>query len=211
MPVQPLHYSFRHSSTGTALAITIEKVGADQYFRPSSGVFVNSGDVSFSQKRIPLVEGSAENLYGYTVAVSNVSGINGLSDPGLVRIRVHDEGNSNRTIWMEEGYVVGGALIRPDQFVSTRATAADVASALNTAFTDGTLGISLAELAEVPPKNPTIGQVLMLLYMHTRNRADADSDGTVLCNDAGTPIIEAPVTETENNTTRGKMQNVVTG
>lgn len=60
-----------------------------------------------------------------------------------------------------------------------------------------------------PPVTPTVKQILMLLYMALRNRADSDSSGgfNKIYNDAGTVIAKAAISDAASVFTRAKLQS----
>lgn len=188
--------------TGQDLAITIERVSDGHFFNPSQSAFQTG--LTYSQKKVNLAEGSAENLRSYTVDVPNVSGLNGLSDPGLVRIRVHDEGASNQTVDIVEAFIVGGAIVRPDVFTSTRATPVEVFNRIMTALTE--VDGNIAELTELPSPNAPLGVMVKLLYMAIRNKSVSDGEMYRMFTSGGSPMFEADLEPSESDFTRKNLR-----
>lgn len=187
------------------LAITIQKVSGslDQYFDPLDRTFKTG--LTYSQKKIALVEGTSENVGTYETSIVGLSGTDGLTNPGLVRIRVHDESLSNRTIRAAETFVVNGEITRMDVFPGTLATSAQVLTQLQN-FVNNTFQIP--ELAVLPGRTPTIAQFLALAFMHFRWKTFSDDKVFRLMNADGETMFEANLTKDENGFTRGELQNV---
>jgi hypothetical protein len=184
-------------ATGGTYALTVQRVSDGFYWQPASSSW-NAAPL-FSQKQIPFAEGVNENAGSYVAQVDD------LGSPGHVRIRIHDTGAvGNPTVDVVSGYVVSGLMAGIDDFVTTRATPADVATqtmnVLGTTYT-------LPELTERPPASPTIRQALMLLYMTLRNRTSSTPERLSIHNDAGEVVMVAPLSQTETGFTRERLNN----
>lgn len=188
--------------------VTVERVSDGYMFRPSLNAFVDPSSVTYSQKKIAMAEGLLENIGSYTAAITNLSGVAATNDPGLCRFRIHNESSSNITVRIFECDVVAGNLVTLDAPIATIATPEQVKDAVVEILTDTVDGVLLAELDAAPPKNPTIEQALMLQYMRTRNRSVASSTSERFYNDAGSPVVEAAISETEETTTKDRLTSV---
>lgn len=195
-----------NATSGLSLSVTIERLSDGYFFNPTTSLF--QAALTFTQKKIALSEGVNENAKCYTASVSNVSGPTGLVDPGLVRIRVHNEGAANETIDAFEGHVVANEFVRLDRNVSTRATPDEVATELLTLLSST---LTLTELTSLPPKEPTLPQAIALLYMAIRNKSTSTSDRVQYHNDIGSPIVESVVTDDGSTFSRGKLRSVTGG
>lgn len=89
--------------TGRTLSATIERLSDGFFWNGVS--FVSSP--SFASKKISLTEGSSENAESYEAEVT------GLGDPGVVRVRVHDEDSSNVCVGAMETGVLNGVECDP--------------------------------------------------------------------------------------------------
>jgi len=87
-----------------------------------------------------------------------------------------------------------------DATVSSRATPADVASELDTRVSTDTLN----ELGTAPPKNPSIEQAIMWLYMMTRNVLKSTSTQMKVHNDAGTVVATQNLSDDGTTFTKNK-------
>lgn len=195
------------ASTGGTYAATVQRLSDGAWFTPSNSSYAASP--LYSSKRIPLPEGANELVGSYTATVSGLSGVNNANEPGLVRIRIHDESAANRTILTEDFFVYQGNLVRSDVPVASRATSGDIGSAVASALTDPNTGILLDELTSLPPASPTVGQMLMLIYMAARNKGAATDTVHRIFNDAGLPVLEADVSDDGVTFNRTKLRNVI--
>ena len=197
----------KHTATGGSYAATIQRLSDGFWFTPGNSSF--AANPVYADKRISLVEGTGELVGSHTATVANLSGVGNVSEPGLVRIRIHDQGASNATIVTEDFFVYQGNLVRSDVPVSTRASASDIAGALLTAITNPSTGIILPELTSVPPSTPTIAQAMMLTYMAIRNRGVSTAKTDRIYNDAGLPVFEAAITDDGVTFTRERITSVL--
>lgn len=95
-------------------------------------------------------------------------------------------------------------LARIDAAVTSRSTVTtgQVLTQCETAIATDTI----AELAQAaPPKNPTLAQAVMLLYMALRNQLTQTSGTMKLANDAGTVIAKSATSDDGTTFTRGQM------
>lgn len=191
-------------ATGGTYSATVERVSDGYYFNPTSQLFQTG--LTYSQKKTLMVEGSNENAGSYTASISNVSGPAGTSDPGLVRIRIHNESAANATVEIVEGYVVANDFIRVDESVAGRADASAVATAISDAIlTD----VAIPELDASPPAEPTIAEAIGLIFMAMRNRSTSTSTRLKIHNSTGTPIAEAALSDDGSTFTRAALETSV--
>lgn len=195
------------AATGGDYAATIQRLSDGHWFTSVNSSF--AANPAYADKRITLAEGAGELLGSYIATVANLSGIGNVSEPGLVRIRIHNQSASNTTILTEDVFVYQGNLVRSDVPVATRASASDIAGALLTAITNPSTGIILPELTSVPPSTPTIAQALMLTYMAIRNRGVSTAKTDRIYNDAGLPVFEAAITDDGVTFTRERITSVL--
>lgn len=64
---------------------------------------------------------------------------------------------------------------------------------------------AIPELPNLPGPTPTIFQALMLLYMSLRNLHTASSAQETICNDAGTPVTSANLSDNGTIYTKAKF------
>lgn len=195
------------AATGGSYAATVQRLSDGYWFTPGNSAF--AANPVYADKRITLAEGANELVGSYIATVANLSGIGNISEPGLVRIRIHNQSASNTTVLTEDFFVYQGNLVRSDVPVATRASASDIAGALLTAITNPSTGIILPELTSVPPSTPTISQALMLSYMAIRNRGVSTAKADRIFNDAGLPVFEAAITDDGVTFTRERITAVL--
>lgn len=107
---------------GRTLDATVERLSDGYFWNPTAAAFQSAP--TFANKKIAMTEGSAENIGAYTVSIA------GLGNPGVCRIRVHDEGQANKAIGGGSPvYVWGGneyAQADVELVVGTQQTAGDI-------------------------------------------------------------------------------------
>jgi len=67
---------------------------------------------------------------------------------------------------------------------------------------------SLASLIGSPPAEPSVEEALMLMYMVLRNKTVTTSDLQQICNDSGIPIARFPLSHTEGQFTKEKLEDI---
>lgn len=114
--------------TGANLVATLERLSDGNFWNEVSGAW--QAAPTFADKSIALTEGSSENSGHYTGANTG-----SLGTPGRVRVRVHDDGDTNnKTIASAEIQVASG-----DEVLDMEAISGDVTAANNLeAILDGT-------------------------------------------------------------------------
>jgi hypothetical protein len=203
MPVE-IHYV---GATGDTLNATIERVSDGFYFNPTQNAFQDG--LTFGQKKLALTEGANELTRSYTASVANVSGTQNDNDPGLVRIRIHDENGTtaNETISSEDGYVVAGNFIRLDESVDGCATPDDVLTKFSEAILEGPNQVDIPEITGKPPASAPLGTMLSLVYLMCRNRSVSDDQRIIWYSDAGTALLEADISDDEVTYDRGEVKS----
>lgn len=66
-------------------------------------------------------------------------------------------------------------------------------------------GTAIPELSTIPGPTPTLYQALMLLYMSLRNNHTASGSQEVICNDAGSTVTTASLSDSGTVYTKGKF------
>lgn len=205
MTAVPMYFS--HIDTpGKTLGLTVQRLApgaTGQFYDPSDSTF-KSG-LTYSQKKIALTEETAENAGTYVASIVGLSGVSGTVDPGICRFRVHDESLANRTTRAAEGAIIAGNLVRLDDFVSAKATPAQVAAQLIQVLTTA---LAIEELPSIPGRTPTVAQILALLYTSIRYKTTSDDSLLRFYDADGRAIFESALQSTENLFTRGAMQDV---
>lgn len=88
---------------GKTLAITLERLSDGAEWRQAAtAAWEAAGTSTFDDRKVTMTEGLSDKAGSYTCSVS------GLGDAGDVRVRVHDEGDSNRAIGVGEVRVIAG-------------------------------------------------------------------------------------------------------
>lgn len=192
------------ADVGLTLQMTVERVSDGYYWQRVQQTWALSP--TFADRTLPMTAGTLENSGSYVGPVANLSS---QGDPGLVRIRVHSATDPvpNLVIAVVEGYVKNSLLCSIDDFLSTRASPAQVSTEVRNVLTSSAV-LEIDELTQVPPRKPTIAQCLALIYTVFRNKVFSNATVVRFYNDAGGIIFEAPIVPGENNSTRDKLQNV---
>jgi len=194
------------AATAGSYYATIQRLSDGAFFVPGTGLY--SSVALLATRKIPLVEGAVELVGSYTATVSGLSGSNNSTEPGLVRIRIHD-GSTDVTLVTTDMFVYQGNLVRADIPVSSRAAPADVLAQLVVGLTDPVSGIKFPELIATPPKTPTFAQAVMLAYMAARNKGTSTASLFRIANDAGSSVMEAAITDDGVTFIREKLGNVL--
>lgn len=189
-------------ATGATLKATIQRA-SDGFFRRRVEEDWQSNP-SYASRTFNLTEGSAEYQGAYfSDPINNLSN---QGDPGLVRIYIHDAGDSNRVKEVFEAYIKGNTIVRLDDNLSSRATPAQVNEEMRAVLS---ADLEIPELTQAPPKNPTFTEAIAALYGAFRNGVFSDATVVRFYNDAGQVVFEAPITPGESSEFRGKLRNVV--